>query len=73
VQLGKEVSVKVDTFPDEGFRGRVEQISSRGEFTPRNVQTREGRNHQVFAVRVRLDNSSRRLRAGMAADVTVLN
>jgi multidrug resistance efflux pump len=73
VQLGKEVSVKVDTFPDEGFRGRVEQIASRGEFTPRNVQTREERAHQVFAVRVRLDNSSRRLRAGMAADVTVLN
>jgi len=73
VQLGKEVSVEVDTFPDEGFRGRIEQIASRGEFTPRNVQTREGRNHQVFAVRVRLDNSSRRLRAGMAADVTVLN
>jgi multidrug resistance efflux pump len=72
VQLGKEVTVEVDTFPDQGFRGQIEQIASRGEFTPRNVQTREERTHQVFAVRVRLDNSSRRLRAGMAADVTIL-
>jgi multidrug resistance efflux pump len=72
VQLGKEVSVKVDTFPGESFSGRIEQISSRGEFTPRNVQTREERTHQVFAVRVRLENSSNRLRAGMAADVTIL-
>jgi HlyD family secretion protein len=72
VQLGKEVSVTVDTFTKETFSGQVEQIASRGEFTPRNVQTREERTHQVFAVRVRLDNSARRLRAGMAADVSIL-
>jgi HlyD family secretion protein len=71
-QPGQEVSVKVDSFPRESFGGRVEHVSSRGEFTPRNVQTREERAHQVFALRVRLDNSSRRLRAGMAADVTIL-
>ncbi|HWP42858.1 MAG TPA: efflux RND transporter periplasmic adaptor subunit, partial [Blastocatellia bacterium] len=72
VQLGKDVSIKVDTFPDESFRGRIEQVASRGEFTPRNVQTREERTHQVFAVRVRIENGSNRLRAGMAADVTIL-
>lgn len=72
LQLEKEVSVSVDTFPDERFTGRVEHIASRGEFTPRNVQTREERTHQVFAVRVRLDNSAQRLRAGMAADVVVM-
>jgi multidrug resistance efflux pump len=72
VQLEKEVAVSVDTFPNESFTGRIEHISSRGEFTPRNVQTREERTHQVFAVRVRVTDSSHRLRAGMAADVTVL-
>lgn len=71
VQLGKDVSVGVDTFQGESFRGRVEEIANRGEFTPRNVQTRDERTHQVFAVRIRLDNSARRLRAGMAADVTI--
>jgi membrane fusion protein YbhG len=69
-QLDKDVWVKVDTF-SQSFRGRIEHVASRGEFTPRNVQTREERNHQVFAVRVRVDNSSRQLRAGMAADVIV--
>jgi len=72
VQLGKEVSVTVDTFKGESFKGTIEEISSRGEFTPRNVQTRDERQHQVFAVRVRLDNSSHRLRAGMAADVSIM-
>ena len=71
VQLGKEVSVEVDTFPGEHFHGRIEEIASRGEFTPRNVQTRDERAHQVFGLRVRLDNSARRLSAGMAADVTI--
>jgi HlyD family secretion protein len=69
--LGKEVGIAVDSFVGERFKGSIEQIASRGEFTPRNVQTREERAHQVFAVRVRLDNSARRLRAGMAADVTI--
>ncbi|HKG21019.1 MAG TPA: efflux RND transporter periplasmic adaptor subunit, partial [Blastocatellia bacterium] len=71
VQLGKEVRATVDTFANESFRGWVEQVASRGEFTPRNVQTREERTHQVFGVRVRLDNSGHSLRAGMAADVTI--
>jgi HlyD family secretion protein len=71
VQLEKEVSVSVDTFPGESFAGRIKHIASRGEFTPRNVQTREERAHEVFAVRVRLDNSAHKLRAGMAADVVV--
>jgi multidrug resistance efflux pump len=69
--LEKEVSVTVDSFPKETFKGRIEFISSKGEFTPRNVQTREERNHQMFAVRVRVDNSSKTLNAGMAADVTI--
>lgn len=72
VQLGKEVSVSVDTFKGESFKGAIEHISSRGEFTPRNVQTRDERTHQVFAVRVRVDNSTHRLRAGMAADVSIM-
>ncbi len=71
VQLGRDVTVIVDTFSGETFNGRIEEIASRGEFTPRNVQTRDERSNQVFAVRVRLDNSARKLRAGMAADVTI--
>ena len=71
-QLGKDVTIKVDTYSNETFKGTIEQVASRGEFTPRNVQTRSEREHQVFAVRVRIDNSSHRLRAGMAADVSIM-
>jgi membrane fusion protein YbhG len=69
VQLGEKAEIRVDSFPNQVFGGVVEQINQQAEFLPRNVQTREERVHQVFGVKVRIDDSSRRVRAGMAADV----
>lgn len=69
VQLGEKAEIRVDSFPNQAFSGVVEQINQQAEFLPRNVQTREERVHQVFGVKVRIDDSSHRVRAGMAADV----
>jgi HlyD family secretion protein len=69
VQLGQKAEVRVDSFPKMVFEGTVEQINQQAEFLPRNVQTREERVHQVFGVKVRIDDPSNRVRAGMAADV----
>lgn len=69
VQLGEKAEIRVDSFPSQVFHGVVEQINQQAEFLPRNVQTREERVHQVFGVKVRIDDPSRRVRAGMAADV----
>ncbi|MDQ6656376.1 MAG: efflux RND transporter periplasmic adaptor subunit [Verrucomicrobiota bacterium] len=70
IKIGDEVRVRVDSFPQEEFRGTVEQINRQAEFTPRNVQTVEDRIRQVFGVKVRLENRDEKLRAGMSADVT---
>jgi multidrug resistance efflux pump len=69
VRLGQTALVSVDTFGKEKFNGVVEQIRQKAEFLPRNVQTREEREHQVFGVKVRVQNPDRRLRAGVQADV----
>lgn len=69
VQLGQKAEVRVDSFPKTVFDGTIEQINQQAEFLPRNVQTREERVHQVFGVKVRIDDRSNRVRAGMAADV----
>src|SRR5271169_1097224 len=69
VQVGEKAEIRVDSFPNQVFNGVVEQINQQAEFLPRNVQTREERVHQVFGVKVRIDDASRRVRAGMAADV----
>lgn len=70
VSLGQEVSVAVDSFPSETFKAVVTEIFDRAEFTPRNVQTAEGRKTTVFAIKLRLDDPAGKLKPGMPADVT---
>lgn len=71
VHVGQEVTVTVDAYPDRAFRGRIEWISQRAEFTPRNVQTPEERIKQVFAAKVVLENEEQLLHIGMPADVHI--
>jgi HlyD family secretion protein len=69
VQVGQKAQITVDSVGKEVFDGEVEQINQQAEFLPRNVQTREERVHQVFGVKVRINDASHRVLAGMAADV----
>ena len=69
VKLDEQAEVRVDSFPNQVFHGLVEQINQQAEFLPRNVQTREERVHQVFGVKIRIDDPTGRVRPGMAADV----
>ena len=70
VKLGQQASVSVDSFPGEVFDATVTYISDQAEFTPRNVETVAGRKNTVFAVKLRLDDTTGRLKPGMPADVT---
>src|SRR5882724_10532906 len=72
VKVGQRAQIRIDPFQKETFNGVVEQINQQAEFLPRNVQTREERVHQVFGVKVRIDDPSHRVLPGMAADVKLL-
>jgi multidrug resistance efflux pump len=67
--LGHTYPVTVDSFPGTTFEGVVTHIADQAEFTPRNVQTVEGRKTTVFAVRLSIANPDLRLKPGMPADV----
>ncbi|HTT33531.1 MAG TPA: efflux RND transporter periplasmic adaptor subunit [Methylomirabilota bacterium] len=69
IKLGQKAEVRVDSFPKTVFDGEVEQINQQAEFLPRNVQTREERVHQVFGVKIRINDPAGHVLAGMAADV----
>ena len=69
VREGQKTEIRVNSFPNTVFDGIIEQINQKAEFLPRNVQTREERVHQMFGVKVRVNDPSERLRAGMAADL----
>ncbi|GAC1636098.1 MAG: efflux RND transporter periplasmic adaptor subunit [Candidatus Acidiferrum sp.] len=72
VAVGQKAQIHVDPFQKESFDGVVEQINQQAEFLPRNVQTREERVHQVFGVKVRINDPSHRVLPGMAADVKLV-
>ncbi len=70
IGLGDPVQVYVDSFPGEVFSATVVRIADQAEFTPRNVQTAEGRETTVFAIELSVDDPGGRLKPGMPADVT---
>ena len=71
VQVGQSVEVRVDSFPDRVFIGRVASIATEAEFTPRNIQTADERANMVFAVKVVIPNPDRALKPGMPADAVL--
>lgn len=69
VRLGAPVEVR--TRGAKGvFHGRVAEIATRAEFTPRAALTEEEQSNLVFGVKVVLDHSHGVLKAGLPADAT---
>ncbi len=55
--------------PEKNF-GKIKSISLKAEFTPRNIQTLEGRKQQVFKIKIALDNTKRLFRPGLDLNLT---
>jgi HlyD family secretion protein len=70
LSLGQAATVRVDSFPDTSFTAVITHIADEAEFTPRNVQTVEGRSSTVYAIRLQVEDPEGKLRPGMPADVT---
>jgi len=71
IHVGDAVEVTCDSYPDKRFKGTIIQIATISEFTPRNVQSLDERKHQVFGVKVRVEDNGEVFKAGMAAEVIV--
>jgi len=69
IHLGQQAQVRVDSFPGVTFTGEVTHIADQAEFTPRNVQTAEGRSSTVYAIKLTVSDAQSRLKPGMPADV----
>lgn len=69
ISLGQQAEVSADSFPGETFTAKVIQIADQAEFTPRNVQTVEGRSSTFYAIKLQVDNPEGKLKIGMPADV----
>jgi HlyD family secretion protein len=69
ISLGQQAQITVDSFPGETFTGEVIHMADQAEFTPRNVQTVEGRSSTVYAIKLKVTDSEGKLKIGMPADV----
>ncbi|MBL8151332.1 MAG: efflux RND transporter periplasmic adaptor subunit, partial [Blastocatellia bacterium] len=72
IRVGQQAIVTIDSLPNLHIEGHVKEINSEGEFLPRNIQSRNERKHQVFGVKVYIDNSQGLFKSGMSADITFL-
>jgi len=68
VKPGQRVEVKVDTFPEKAYEGRVAYISPEAEFTPKVIQTHKERVKLVYLVKITVPNPNLELKSGMPAD-----
>ncbi len=72
LRLGLPARIYTDAFPDQPFEAVVRYISSRAEFTPKEVQTPDERVKLVYAVKLYLtENPDHRLTSGMPADAVI--
>ncbi len=68
VKPGQTAEVKVDSFPDKVYGGKVSFISPEGEFTPKMIQTHKERVKLVYLVKISIPNPELELKSGMPAD-----
>jgi HlyD family secretion protein len=72
VRVGLPARIHTDCFPDRSVPGTVRTISSRAEFTPKEVQTPDERTKLVYAVKIYLDeNPDHALTPGMPSDAVI--
>ena len=72
LKVGQPITVRLDGY-DRSFAGRVVEIGSRAEFTPRAALTERERADIVFGIKVELDSQDLggRLKAGMPVTLEI--
>jgi membrane fusion protein YbhG len=73
VKVGQAATVRVDAYPGRAFPGRIVEIASQAEFTPRVALTERERADLVFGIKVEPTDADAggRLKAGMPVTLDV--
>jgi len=72
VRVGLAARIHSDCFPDRDIPATVRMISSRAEFTPKEVQTPDERTKLVYAVKLYLDeNPDHSITPGLPGDAVI--
>jgi HlyD family secretion protein len=71
LKVGTVVKVRADGYSDSSFTGHISEIATRAEFTPRAALTERERADLVFGIKVAIDDSGGRLKAGLPVQVDI--
>ncbi len=71
IKLGQKMKIKVDSFPDKTFEGKVTFISDSAEFTPKQIYTAEERVKLVYRVKIEIIDTKGLLKPGIPADAYI--
>jgi HlyD family secretion protein len=70
IKIGQTAEVKIDG-TSQTLTGTVTWISSKAEFTPKNILTPESRTALVYAVKIIIENPDRVLKHGMPVSIAL--
>jgi HlyD family secretion protein len=70
LRLGQPATVFTDA-GGAGLPGTISYVSSKAEFTPRNVQTAEDRSKLVYRLKITVDNRAGALKIGMPVEAEI--
>jgi len=70
LRVGQDATVFTDA-GGAGLPGTITYISSKAEFTPRNVQTAEDRSKLVYRIKISVPNTSGMLKVGMPIEADI--
>ena len=73
IKVGQKIPLTADAYGNESFEGIVDRLATTGEYTPRNLQTKEERVQQVFGIKLKLTSQGNRLKAGMTVTAHIPN
>ncbi len=71
ISIGKKVSVIADFLKEKPFDGTVTYISSEGEFTPKNIESKENKQEIVYEVKVHIEDPDSLLKPGTLVDIHI--
>ncbi len=72
IKVGMAARITIDAYKDRTFTGKITEIASEAEFTPKNIQTKKERINLVFRIKIAVDNPEGFLKPGMPADADIL-
>ena len=75
LKIGQQVRVYADLGEDDHreYKGVIEWISDKAEFTPKTIQTRDERANLVYAVKIKVKNTDGLIKIGMYGEADFLN